>query len=176
MVTRGEVLVLVLLLGSAVRSFKLDELIKYVDSHEEEYVQALREWVAVESDSSDVTKRAELHRMMDMVAEKLRKMKGKVELVDIGSQQLSDGSSLALPKVVAAQFGSDTNKATVCVYGHVDVQPAKKEDGWATEPYNLTDINGNLYGRGASDNKAPVLAWIHAVEAYKALNLVRTST
>ncbi|XP_022518134.1 cytosolic non-specific dipeptidase [Astyanax mexicanus] len=171
MVIRSEVLVLVLLLGSAVRSFKLDELIKYVDSHEEEYVQALREWVAVESDSSDVTKREELHRMMDMVAEKLRKIKGTVELVDIGSQQLPDGSSLALPKVVVAQFGSDTNKATVCVYGHVDVQPAKKEDGWATEPYNLTDINGNLYGRGASDNKAPVLAWIHAVEAYKALNL-----
>ncbi|KAG7254333.1 hypothetical protein CRUP_018479, partial [Coryphaenoides rupestris] len=29
----------------------------------------------------------------------------------------------------------------------------------------------NLYGRGASDNKAPVLAWIHAVEAYQALKL-----
>lgn len=34
---------------------------------------------------------------------------------------------------------------------------------------------GNLYGRGASDNKAPVLAWIHAVEAYQALNMVRES-
>lgn len=33
--------------------------------------------------------------------------------------------------------------------------------------------SGNLYGRGASDNKAPVLAWIHAVEAYQALNMVR---
>lgn len=32
---------------------------------------------------------------------------------------------------------------------------------------------GNLYGRGASDNKAPVLAWIHTVEVYKALNIVR---
>ncbi len=31
---------------------------------------------------------------------------------------------------------------------------------------------GNLYGRGASDNKAPVLAWIHAVEAYQALKMV----
>lgn len=34
---------------------------------------------------------------------------------------------------------------------------------------------GNLYGRGASDNKAPVLAWIHAVEAYQALNMVRNT-
>uniref|UniRef100_A0A3Q2W0I9 Carnosine dipeptidase 1 n=1 Tax=Haplochromis burtoni TaxID=8153 RepID=A0A3Q2W0I9_HAPBU len=30
---------------------------------------------------------------------------------------------------------------------------------------------GNLYGRGASDNKAPVLAWIHAVEAYQTLSM-----
>lgn len=45
--------------------------------------------------------------------------------------------------MVTAQFGNDSNKHTVCVYGHVDVQPAKKEDGWATDPYNLTEINGN---------------------------------
>lgn len=57
--------------------------------------------------------------------------------------QLPDGSTLALPKVATARFGSDPNKRTVCVYGHVDVQPAKLEDGWATEPYNLTDVNGN---------------------------------
>lgn len=35
---------------------------------------------------------------------------------------------------------------------------------------------GNLYGRGASDNKAPVLAWIHAVGAYQALSLVRENS
>lgn len=57
--------------------------------------------------------------------------------------QLPGGQTLALPKVVTGQFGSDPNKHTVCVYGHMDVQPAKLEDGWATEPYNLTEINGN---------------------------------
>lgn len=35
---------------------------------------------------------------------------------------------------------------------------------------------GNLYGRGASDNKAPVLAWIHAVETYQALSMVRDTS
>ena len=44
--------------------------------------------------------------------------------------------------MVTAQIGKDSNKHTVCIYGHVDVQPAKKEDGWATDPYNLTDIDG----------------------------------
>ncbi|KAM3873191.1 cytosolic non-specific dipeptidase [Diretmus argenteus] len=161
----------ILLAISCVHAFQYEELAQYIDSHQEDYVEALQDWVAVESDSSDVSKRAELHRMMEMTAQKLRLMGGTVELVDIGEQVLPDGQTLALPKVVTAQFGNDTSRKTVCVYGHVDVQPAKMEDGWATEPYNLTDINGNLYGRGTSDNKAPVLAWIHAVEAYQALNM-----
>ncbi|XP_048882902.1 cytosolic non-specific dipeptidase-like [Brienomyrus brachyistius] len=164
--------VLVLSLSwSEVHSFQFEELAQYIDSQQEQYVETLREWIAIESDSSDVQRRADVQRMMNVTAEKLRKMQGKVEMVDVGLQQLPDGTTIPLPKVVAAQIGSDPSKLTVCVYGHVDVQPAKKEDGWATDPYSLTDINGNLYGRGASDNKAPVLAWLHTVEAYQALSI-----
>lgn len=53
--------------------------------------QALRDWVAIESDSSNVLKRPELHRMMEVTAQKLRQMGGAVELVDIGEQEVSDG-------------------------------------------------------------------------------------
>ncbi|KAI5617528.1 hypothetical protein C0J50_22906, partial [Silurus asotus] len=159
------------MLGVRVQAFSFNDLTDYVDKHQEAYVEALRDWVSIESDSSDVTKRAELQRMMGVVEEKLRGMKGNVSVMDIGTETLEDGRVVALPSVVTAVFGDDENKHTVCVYGHVDVQPARREDGWTTDPYNLTEINGNLYGRGASDNKAPVLAWIHAVEAYKALNM-----
>jgi nonspecific dipeptidase len=69
--------------------------------------------------------------------------------------------------VIFATFGSDPKKKTVLIYGHLDVQPAKKEDGWDTEPFKLTDIDGKLYGRGATDDKGPVLGWIHAIEAYQ---------
>ncbi|XP_056142223.1 cytosolic non-specific dipeptidase [Lampris incognitus] len=161
----------VLLVISNVHAFLYNELVQYIDSHKEEYVEVLRDWVEVESDSSDVLRRSDLHRMMEITAQKLRSLGGNVELVDIGEQELLDGQTLALPKVVTAQFGNDPDKTTVCIYGHVDVQPAKMEDGWDTDPYNLTDLGGNLYGRGASDNKAPVLAWIHAVEAYQALSM-----
>ena len=56
----------------------------------------------------------------------------------------------------------------MCVYGHLDVQPAAKDDGWATDPFVLTENNGALYGRGSSDDKGPVLAWLWAIEAYSA--------
>ncbi|KAK3749409.1 hypothetical protein QZH41_015869, partial [Actinostola sp. cb2023] len=57
--------------------------------------------------------------------------------------------------------------AEVCIYGHLDVQPALKEDGWDTDPFVLQEIDGKLYGRGSTDDKGPVLCWLHVIEAYK---------
>jgi nonspecific dipeptidase len=53
------------------------------------------------------------------------------------------------------------------VYGHLDVQPASKTDGWDTEPFVLTLREGKLYGRGSSDDKGPIIAWLNAIEAYQ---------
>ena len=47
----------------------------------------------------------------------------------------------------------DPAKKTLLVYGHLDVQPAALEDGWDTEPFVLTEVNGKLYGRGSTDDK-----------------------
>ncbi|KAJ8288342.1 hypothetical protein COCON_G00010010 [Conger conger] len=146
----------------------LDPLFLYIDEHQNEFVQRLGEWVAVKSDSSHRVHWGDIHRILNMTADRIKEMGGQVEFADIGTQQLSDGESLARPPVLLAQFERDPNKPTLCIYGHVDVQPAKKEDGWATDPYTLTELNGNLYGRGATDNKGPVLAWLHAVETYRA--------
>jgi nonspecific dipeptidase len=66
-------------------------------------------------------------------------------------------------------LGKDPTKKTVCIYGHLDVQPANKADGWNTEPFELTEIDGKLYGRGATDDKGPVLAWFNVIEAYQEL-------
>ena len=65
------------------------------------------------------------------------------------------------------ELGHDPNKKTLLVYGHLDVQPAAKEDGWDTEPFVLTEKDGKLYGRGATDDKGPVLGWIHALQAFE---------
>ncbi|XP_037826612.1 cytosolic non-specific dipeptidase-like, partial [Lucilia sericata] len=92
-------------------------------------------------------------------------------LADIGKETLANGEEIPLPKVLLATIGKDSKKNTVLVYGHLDVQPALKEDGWATEPFELTEIDGKLWGRGSTDDKGPVLCWIHAIEAYQKLNI-----
>lgn len=44
--------------------------------------------------------------------------------------------------MILGELEKDPQNPTICFYGHVDVQPAKKEDGWNTDPYTLTEING----------------------------------
>lgn len=51
---------------------------------------------------------------------------------------------------------------TVLFYGHYDVIPAVEGRGWNTDPFELTGLNGYLYGRGVSDNKGPTLAALFA--------------
>jgi Cys-Gly metallodipeptidase DUG1 len=48
-------------------------------------------------------------------------------------------------------------------YGHYDVQPALEPD-WVTRPFEMAAVDGYLYGRGTSDNKGPVLAFVYAVK------------
>ena len=46
------------------------------------------------------------------------------------------------------------------------------EDGWNTNPFELVEDEKNrLIGRGATDDKGPVLGWINVVEAHKALGI-----
>ncbi|CAF1194775.1 unnamed protein product, partial [Didymodactylos carnosus] len=43
-------------------------------------------------------------------------------------------------------------------------------DGWDTQPFELTEKNKKLFGRGSTDDKGPVLSWINVIEAYQQLN------
>lgn len=142
----------------------LKELFGYVDKHKEEYIKILEEAVAIQSVSASPEKRDETIRMVNWTAEKLKKLGATLELCDIGNETLPDGKQIKLPPVIMGNIGNDSSKKTVCIYGHLDVQPAALEDGWDTEPFVLTRKGDKLFGRGASDDKGPVLAFIHAIE------------
>lgn len=54
---------------------------------------------------------------------------------------------------------------TVLIYGHYDVQPAEKADGWDGDPFQPVERDGKVYGRGATDDKGQMFAHIKAVES-----------
>jgi acetylornithine deacetylase/succinyl-diaminopimelate desuccinylase-like protein len=62
--------------------------------------------------------------------------------------------------VVFANFVADKKLPTVLIYGHYDVQPAEKGDGWTENPFKLTLSKNKLVARGVVDNKGQILAHI----------------
>uniref|UniRef100_A0A3Q1M5W4 Carnosine dipeptidase 1 n=1 Tax=Bos taurus TaxID=9913 RepID=A0A3Q1M5W4_BOVIN len=110
----------------------LEKVFQYIDLHQDEFVQTLKEWVAVESDSVQPVPRLrrELLRMAGLAADRLRGLGARVASVDAGFQQ--------------RHLCFSENSSPAC--------------------------KGKLYGRGTTDNKGPVLAWINAVSAFKALD------
>jgi Cys-Gly metallodipeptidase DUG1 len=96
----------------------------------------------------------------------LKALGAEVQLRPLGRQPGKE--HLDLPPVVIARYGNDKSKRTILVYGHYDVQPALKDDGWATDPFTLTiDEKDRMYGRGSTDDKGPVLGWLNAIEAHQ---------
>jgi len=60
-------------------------------------------------------------------------------------------------------------KPTVLCYGHYDVQPPDPLELWDSPPFDPEVRNGNIYARGAVDDKGQMYAHIKALEALKAL-------
>jgi len=75
--------------------------------------------------------------------------------------EMADGSQA----VLGTRPGPDPDAPTVLLYAHYDVQPPLNEADWRTPPFELTEVDGRWYGRGAADCKGNILMHLTAVRA-----------
>lgn len=87
------------------------------------------------------------------------------QLQEIGLDEVTLHSTPGHP-IITAEKIVDTNKPTVLIYGHYDVQPSDPDDLWKTPPFEPTVIDGRVYARGASDDKGQSYTHLKAVQAY----------
>jgi len=72
--------------------------------------------------------------------------------------------------LVYADWLHASGKPTVLIYGHYDVQPTDPIDEWLSPPFEPAERNGNIYARGAVDDKGQVWMQVKALEALLASN------
>lgn len=80
---------------------------------------------------------------------------------DARLEKTQDGSRA----VVGSRPCSDPDAPTVLLYAHYDVQPPLDETAWRTPPFELREIGGRWYGRGAADCKGNILMHLVALRA-----------
>lgn len=127
----------------------------FVNQHRERLMDELKALLRIPSISTDPDRTTDCRRAAEWVAEHLRKL---------GCPTVELLASDTHP-VVRAEGPSVPGKPTVLVYGHYDVQPPDPLDEWTTPPFEPTVRDGNLYARGATDDKGQVFSVVKAFEA-----------
>lgn len=131
------------------------------------FVDELKSLLRIPSISTDPAHAADVRRAAEFVAAELRRIgMHNVRLVETTSADHPSGHPLVYADWLEAAPGSDgTPSPTVLLYGHYDVQPAEPLDEWVSPPFEPTERDGNLYARGAVDDKGQMWMHVKALES-----------
>ena len=126
----------------------------HIDGHLDETLEDLKRLTAQPSVSA---KKLGILECAEMVAEELTNAGLKAEIMPTANP--------AYPVVYGEAEG--TSDQTLLFYNHYDVQPAEPLELWETPPFEPTERDGHIYGRGISDDKGHLMARLAAIKAIR---------
>lgn len=132
----------------------------YIQQHRSRLLDELKEFIRIPSISTLPEHKPDVERAAQFVAASLR---------DAGLENVEIIPTAGHP-LVYADWLHAPGKPTVLCYGHYDVQPADPLELWVTPPFEPVERNGNLYARGAVDDKGQMYMHVKAIEALRAVH------
>ena len=132
----------------------------YIEANKQRFLDELFDLLRIPSVSADPAFKGDVRRAAEFVQQKL--IEAGVDTAEI--------CETAGHPIVFAQKIIDASLPTVLVYGHYDVQPADPYELWDSPPFEPVLKDGNMYARGACDDKGQIYMHIKAFEAMMATN------
>jgi acetylornithine deacetylase/succinyl-diaminopimelate desuccinylase-like protein len=135
----------------------------YVESHAREFIDDLKQWLAIPSISADPEHRKDVRRSAEWLAAHLSNIGFPVA-------EVWEPAPGGLPAVFAEWPANNSNAPAVLIYGHHDVQPVEPLEEWDHPPFEPAERDGLLLARGASDDKGQVLFHSLGIQACLAVS------
>src|ERR1700754_3911668 len=134
----------------------MNAVIDFINTNRDRYLAELKEYLAIPSVSALPQHAADVKRCAEGTAEELKRVGlNNVKLIETKGNPVVYGEWLEAP-----------GAPTILFYGHYDVQPVDPVELWTSPPFEATVRDGEIYARGAADDKGQVFMHFKAVEAH----------
>src|SRR4249919_313464 len=133
----------------------MNNVIDFINVNRDKYLDELKSLLAIPSVSALPEHAADVRRCAEWCGEEMRR---------IGLQNVRLMETPGNP-VVYGDWLDAPGAPTILFYGHYDVQPVDPLDLWESPPFEATIRDGEIYARGAADDKGQVFMHLKAVEA-----------
>lgn len=134
-----------------------EKALDYCEKNMSGWLSELETLVKIPSVSLDGFDPRQLKLSAEATAESLRHAGlDKVELLSFGD----------VHPYVYGEWVHKKDAPTLLLYAHHDVQPPGRDEKWKSQPFTPTVSQGRLYGRGAADDKAGILAHVAAIASF----------
>src|SRR5215210_9586690 len=134
----------------------MNKVIDHINTNRDRYLDELKDFLAIPSISALPQHAPDVRRCAEWTAEEMRR---------IGLQNIRLEETPGHPVVYADWLGAE-GKPTILFYGHYDVQPVDPVELWESPPFEATIRDGEIYARGAVDDKGQVFMHFKAIEAH----------
>jgi acetylornithine deacetylase/succinyl-diaminopimelate desuccinylase-like protein len=134
----------------------MNQVVDFINVNRDRYVEELKQYLAIPSISALPEHAGDVRRAAEWTADALR---------TAGMQNVRLMETEGYPVVYGEWLGAP-GKPTILYYGHYDVQPVDPLNLWTTPPFEATVRDGEIYARGAADDKGQVFMHIKAIEAF----------
>ena len=135
----------------------MNAVIDFVHTNRDRYVAELRKFLAIPSISALPEHSDDVARAAGWTA---------AELEQVGLEHVRLIETPGNPVVYADWLHAGDDVPTILFYGHYDVQPVDPLDEWVTPPFEASVREGEIYARGAADDKGQIFMHFKAVEAF----------